>query len=159
MKKILYLDMDGVLADFDAGIKKIDPEIDNYPKSIKSDIIDRIIKNDSQFFNNLLPIKDAIESVNNLFDIYDVYFLSTPMWSVPESFTGKRIWLEKMFGNKCKKRLILTHRKDLNIGDFLVDDRLKNGADKFSGELILFGSGSYTNWNKVFQYLISKANS
>ena len=75
MKKILYLDMDGVLADFDAGIKKIDPEIDNYPKSIKSDIIDRIIKNDSQFFNNLLPIKDAIESVNNLFDIYDVYFL------------------------------------------------------------------------------------
>ena len=36
----------------------------------------------------------------------------------------------------------------------LIDDREKNGADRFVGELILFGSEKFPNWNSVVNYLI-----
>ena len=54
------------------------------------------------------------------------------------------------------KRLILSHHKHLNIGHFLIDDRLHNGADQFNGELIRFGSGEFPDWKTVTQYLLSK---
>ena len=60
------------------------------------------------------------------------------------------------FGNKARKRLILTHRKDLNIGDFLVDDRTKNGAGEFKGELIQFGIDKFPDWAAVKKYLMEK---
>ena len=35
--------------------------------------------------------------------------------------------------------MIITHRKDLLIGEYLIDDRLANGAEHFRGKLISFG--------------------
>jgi 5'(3')-deoxyribonucleotidase len=52
------------------------------------------------------------------------------------------------------KRLILTHHKNLNKGDFLIDDRPNNGACDFEGELILFGSAEFPNWKAVRDYLM-----
>ena len=54
------------------------------------------------------------------------------------------------------KRLILTHHKDLNHGDFLVDDRPNNGADRFEGEWIRFGSPEFPDWQAVLDYLRTK---
>ena len=54
------------------------------------------------------------------------------------------------------KRLILSHHKELNHGDYLIDDRLKNGADKFQGELIHFGSDKFPDWDAVVVYLSEK---
>jgi hypothetical protein len=42
----------------------------------------------------------------------------------------KRIWIERYFG-KLATNLILTQRKGLNIGEYLVDDRTWNGAGEF----------------------------
>jgi len=53
------------------------------------------------------------------------------------------LWVKKYLGTLAHKRLILTHHKNLNLGDYLIDDREKRGADKFQGELILFGSENY----------------
>jgi len=39
------------------------------------------------------------------------------------------------------------------MGDYLIDDRLKNGADKFQGELIYFGSDQFPDWKAVVVYL------
>jgi 5'(3')-deoxyribonucleotidase len=49
--------------------------------------------------------------------------------------------------------LILSHNKHLNHGDYLIDDRDKNGADKFTGELILFGGEKFPHWDSVIEYL------
>jgi 5'(3')-deoxyribonucleotidase len=54
------------------------------------------------------------------------------------------------------KRLIISHHKNLNKGNFLIDDRTKNGAADFEGELILFGSEKFPNWDEVKNYLIHK---
>jgi 5'(3')-deoxyribonucleotidase len=65
------------------------------------------------------------------------------MWEVPESFMDKRIWIERYFGKLATNRLILTQRKGLNIGEYLVDDRTWNGA----GELgKTFGTEKFPTW-------------
>ena len=51
---------------------------------------------------------------------------------------------------------MLTHRKDLLIGDYLIDDRPFNGAKEFTGEWIHFGSKGFENWDKVLLYIINK---
>jgi hypothetical protein len=38
-----------------------------------------------------------------------------------------------------------------------VDDRKKNGADRFAGELILFGEAPFLDWPAVVTYLRTRA--
>jgi len=45
-------------------------------------------------------------------------------------------------GKSARERLILSHHKRLNRGDFLADDRTRNGADRFEGRLLLFGGSA-----------------
>ena len=52
------------------------------------------------------------------------------------------------------KRLILSHHKHLNRGDYLIDDREKNGAKEFTGKLILFGGEKFPDWKSVVEYLV-----
>ena len=63
---------------------------------------------------------------------------------------------KKNLGNVAYKRLILSHHKNLNSGDFLIDDRTKNGAGEFGGEHIHFGTGKFPDWKIVVQYLQQK---
>ncbi len=154
MKKILYIDMDGVIADFYSAIKALDSRVGE--DFSNPELVDAICEANPRIFETLPPIKGAIDAVKSLHPWFDIYFLSTPMWNVPESFTGKRIWIDTHFGSMAHKRLILTHRKDLNKGHFLVDDRIKNGVDKFKGEHIHFGQGFFTEWVTVYKYLMNK---
>ena len=101
------------------------------------------------------PYEGAINAYHHLARFYDVYILSTAPWNNPSAWSDKLIWVRKWLGTDGYKRLILSHHKNLNKGDFLIDDRLKNGAENFSGELILFGSEQYPNWDSVVDYLIS----
>ena len=155
-KKILYIDLDGVVADFSGYINQVYPGLDMTDYEVNGPIVDAYCIANRDVFHNLLPITGAVDAVKKLFSLFDVYFLSTPMWDVPSSWEGKRVWVEKYFGEDIKKRLILTHRKDLNLGDYLIDDRTKNGAADFKGELILFGSEKYPSWGSVINYLIQK---
>lgn len=141
MKKILYIDLDGVVADYDAN-KKI---FDKHNWSTKT----------SFFFMSMKPIDGAIEAVREflLSKKYEVYFLSTAPWSNIESLSAKRWWIEHHFGHLAFKKLILTHNKGLLKGDYLIDDRTKNGVDKFEGEHIHFGQSKFSDWNKVLKYL------
>ena len=144
--KTLFIDMDGVIVDF---LQSIDnhPEKDNYKG--REDALPDV-------FLNALPLEHAIDSVGKLLDCgkYEVYIASTAPWATVESLTHKRIWIQKYFGDKLKKRLILTHRKDLLIGDYLIDDRLKNGAGEFKGELLHFGTAKYPDWKSVLEHLL-----
>jgi 5'(3')-deoxyribonucleotidase len=152
-KKILYLDMDGVIADFDKGIKFFDPDIQTGLFDTTQDKVDAICEANPDIFHNLPPIEGAIEATKELSKIFELYFLSTPMWNVPLSFAGKRIWLETHFGEMAEKKLILTHRKDLSIGHILVDDTLRNGVDGFKGIHVHFGTDKFPNWETTLKYL------
>ena len=70
------------------------------------------------------------------------------------ALNDKLNWVKNYLGFHAHKRLILSHHKHLNHGDYLIDDRKKNGADKFVGELILFGGDNFPDWNSVIKYLV-----
>lgn len=152
-KKILHIDMDGVLADFEGYIKSKVPGI-----TWEDSQVDNYCASNPRIFKDLPEIKDAILSVTILKAYYEIYFLSTPMWDLPYSYKDKRLWIHAKFGDWSKNRLILTKHKDLIIGDYLVDDRTANGADMFQGEHLHFGTELYPDWQTTLNSLITKYN-
>ncbi len=152
-KKILYVDLDGVVADFEHAVKLIEPGM-----VWEEDNVDRICKANVRIFRDLPEIPDSIEVIKELKEYYEIYFLSTPMKDIPESYMDKRIWLRNIFGEWVDRRLVLTHRKDLCIGDYLIDDRLKNGSENFKGFHIHIFQSPFETWEKVKDYLIKVHN-
>jgi 5'(3')-deoxyribonucleotidase len=147
MKK-LFFDMDGVLVDFQSGIDKLSDET----KQEYEGRLDEV----PGIFSLMDPMPGAIEAVHELSKYYDMYILSTAPWKNLTAWSDKIEWLTKHFGDLFKKRVILTHCKHLCDGDYLVDDRAKNGASEFPGEWVQFGSERYPDWEEVTRYLISE---
>ena len=145
MKKIIYIDMDGVLCDFNKAAEaslKAKPYI-KYPQMQYG------------FFADLEEIDKAIESVHFLMKqtIFDVYILTAPSIYNPLCYTEKRVWIEKHLGMELVKKLIISPHKGLNKGNYLIDDFASGkGQDKFEGKLLHFGSDTYPNWKAVIDY-------
>ena len=144
--KTLYVDMDNVLVNFQSGIDSLTEE---QRQKFKDDLDDV-----PRIFSNMEPIDGAIEAYEELTKHFDVYILSTAPWNNPSAWTDKLLWVQKYLGDSAHKRLILSHNKNLNIGDYLIDDRLANGANLFKGEHIYFGSDKFPDWESVCSYLL-----
>jgi 5'-nucleotidase len=148
MKKVVYVDMDNVLVDFKSGIDQLNEEV-----LLKYDgRLDEV----PDIFGLMQPMENAIESYIALTEHYDVYILSTSPWENESALIDKLRWVKKYLGKVAYKRLILSHHKNLNKGDYLIDDRIKNGAKEFEGEHIHFGQDQFPNWDSVLKYLLDQ---
>jgi 5'-nucleotidase len=154
-KKILYIDMDGVIVDFDSAFARLDPAV-----------LEEFHGNEDQIpglFALMTPIAGAIEAVTELTTVFDTYVLSTVPWHNNSGASQKIEWIQDHFGaeegSPLWKRVILSHHKHLNRGDFLIDDRPhRNGAREFeetnaAGQLIHFGSAEFPDWDTVLSHL------
>lgn len=146
--KRLFFDMDGVLVDFESGLEQVDA-------ATKSQYADRP-EDIPGLFSLMKPLPGTIEAVNLLAQHYDVFILSTAPWQNPSAWSDKLTWVVDHLGDVFYKRIFLTHRKDLCLGDYLIDDRSKHGASDFPGEWIQFGSEKYPDWDAVIAYLSQK---
>ena len=117
--------MDNVLVDFESGLAQVSDDV----KKEYEGRLDEI----PGLFGLMKPMPGAIEAMHELQKHYDLFILST----APCVF---------------HKRMVITHRKDLCQGDYLIDDRGKNGTSDFSGEWIEFGSEKFPDWNSVLTY-------
>lgn len=150
MKKIVYIDMDNVIVDFPTGIAKLDEKTRQQYKGNYDEV--------EGIFGLMEPMPKAIEAVHQLAEKYDIYVLSTSPWHNPSAWIDKIKWIHRYFGEDKNsvlyKRVILSHHKNLNQGDYLIDDRTANGADKFKGEHIHFGTEEFPDWENVLEYLL-----
>jgi len=146
VSKILYFDMDNVLVDFNSGIVQLTTEIQKEYEGRLDEV--------PGIFSLMKPLEGALEAYEILSEKFDAYLLSTAPWDNSSAWADKNEWVKKYLGKSAYKRLILSHNKHLNLGDYLIDDRTANGAGQFTGELILFGGSKFPNWNSVIQYLL-----
>lgn len=146
--------MDGVIADFKAFSDNIPlNELKKYDTLNENGIVKHNPDKYPNIFSKLKPIEGAIDAVKTLMKYYEVYILTSSPWDNNTAASEKIEWIKKYFGDLLKKRVIISHNKHLCIGDYLIDDTKRNGADKFIGEHIWFGH-DYKNWNEVLKYLI-----
>ena len=129
----IFIDMDGVISDFETAAET-EAVLRGVLKLSRPDLFVN--------YRALGVIDGAIEAVAKLNVDYDVFIASTPPWSRPEVWGHKREWIEEYFPYLARK-IILTHRKDLLIGDILIDDSRYRGQPDFQGEWFWFNK----NWN------------
>ena len=148
MKRV-YVDMDNVLVDFPSGVERIAP-------ALASEYAGRLDEVPG-IFALMQPMPAAVEAFAELARRFDTFVLSTAPWENPSAWSDKLQWVKRHLGQAAHKRLILTHHKDLNTGDFLIDDRTKNGVERFCGQHIHFGSERFPGWAAVLEYLLPLA--
>jgi 5'-nucleotidase len=144
-KKILYVDMDGVICDFYKPFLEELTETNPYPHSRVG------------FFIELEPMKDALESFRILQKYYDVWILTRPSAINIHCYDEKAKWVHKHLGIEVLDKTILCTDKSLLKGHFLVDDMTEHGQLDFEGEHIHFGTDKFKDWQVVTEYLIEKA--
>ena len=142
MKKTIFIDMDGVIANFakaaEEGGWKHRPD-----KHVN--------------FGELEVMPGAEEALRKLNQDFDIFIASTPPWDRPDMWGAKREWIAKHFPY-LKRKLILTHRKDLLIGDILIDDSRWRGQPDFKGAWLWFGTNQRClDWPSTLE-LIYKAH-
>lgn len=145
-KKVIYIDMDDTLCDYANAHQlslKLYPEI-QFPQSQPG------------FFHDLLPITGGIEAMEQLLasQRYDPFILTAPSVMNPLCYTEKRTWVEAHLGMDYVHRLIISPRKDLLKGDFLIDDYNEGkGQESFAGTVMHFGAEPFLDWKSVRQFL------
>jgi len=124
--------MDGVLANFEKAaaqhpdIKRPDLHLD---------------------FSKFEPMPGAIDAVKKIIAMgHDVFIATTPPWNNPDAWGQKRNWIEEHLP-QLKRKMFLTHRKDLLKGDILVDDSTYRGQYDFDGTFMHFGK--HFDWDMV----------
>lgn len=123
----IFVDQDGVLADFDGHMRR---------SGLTSDEIKRL----PGAYLAMAPIPGAIEGVKRLISKgHDVWVATKPPTAIPHAYADKVAWILKHLP-ELKRKIVLTHDKSLLRGDLLIDDRPHRArAFRFEGHTIIFG--------------------
>ena len=146
-KLTIYIDMDGVLADLQSAANSL---ADQFPTELGHHVKpDEVLD-----FSTFTPMPGAIDAVAALLDMgHDVYIASTPPWNNPDAWGQKRNWIEKHLPS-LRRKVILTHHKNLLKGDILIDDSTYRGQKDFEGEFMHFGQDGM-DWEYVVETIES----
>ena len=136
--KIIYVDMDGVISDFDKAAKEGGW---THRPDLKVN------------FRNLDLVPGAQDALLRLNNDFDIFIATTQPWSRPNVWGEKREWIEEHFP-WLKRKMVLTHRKDLLIGDILIDDSRWRGQPDFQGDWFWFNKDWKThNWAACLEWI------
>lgn len=156
MERIILVDMDDVIADFDRGFLDLyraqNPDqffvsLENrrnfrlkndYPKDLRP-LVEKVYFSKG-FFLNLPPVEGSLEALSELKkEAKNVYICTSPFTENPFCLSEKWGWVENYLGHDWIERLIITRDKTMVHGDMLIDDRPNiRGIMKPSWEHILY---------------------
>lgn len=140
-RKRIYIDMDDTICDYRTKYDDIKAIVPNcYPQSRPG------------FFLHLEPLPNAIESIKELNKHYDVWILTRPSVKNLHCYSEKAEWIKDYLGEEWLEKLIISPRKNLMIGDYLIDDAVGFGQELFIGKFLKFGSDKYPDWKSIMEY-------
>jgi 5'(3')-deoxyribonucleotidase len=136
----VFVDMDGVIVDFDAYMKAWNMTGDE-------------VKKKQGAYLEMPAIHGAIQAVRSLIGMgFEVWIATKPPTGVPYAYSDKAAWVMRELP-ELKRRIIITHDKGLlgDSGDFLCDDRPhKANCQQFKGVLLPFVDGFH--WPQALEY-------
>lgn len=136
--KLILIDQDGVLADFEQSVKSIWQNRYGVPLPLSKDrkhfYLHQELPHHAEnlnniyaepgFFENLPPISGAINALHELLDAgLDVRICTAPINAYRHCVSEKFAWVERHLGHEWIKRIILTKDKTWVRGDILIDDK------------------------------------
>ncbi len=98
------------------------------------------------------PAPSVAKAVRFLLEWYDVYFVAAPRPNDPGYAAEVQRWLFEAVGVPSFRHVVLTSRKDLLYGDYLIDGGTDGGSASFMGTSIDFGSDTFKTWEEVIDY-------
>lgn len=142
----VFLDMDGVIVDYDS-----------YAKAHPGQFVKYVVG----AYAEMQPIPGALAAVRSIIGMgFEVWLATKPPTGHAHAYAGKAAWVFEHLP-ELRRRLILTHDKGLLGGpqDYLVDDRPhKANCEKFAGTLFAFDHKSETfGWPALLQYLSARS--
>lgn len=143
-KRRVFVDMDGVLVDFDGYMQThgLTPEQ---------------TKNKPGAYLSMKPMPGAIEAMEKLMAMdVEVWIATKPPTGVALAYSDKVFWILNHLP-ELKEKIIITHDKGLLGGDqdHLIDDRPhKANCEHFTGTLISYVDGM--TWEHVLDRLASE---
>lgn len=131
MANRVFVDMDGVLVDFDS-------------YKLQHGLSADEVKRRPGAYLDMSPISRAIDAVRALAGMgFEVWIATKPPTGVPYAYSDKAAWILQHLP-ELKRRIIITHDKGLlgDALDFLCDDRPhKANCEQFAGTLVRFVNG------------------
>lgn len=130
-KRRVFVDMDGVIVDFDA-------------YKIANNMTGDEVKRTPGAYLAMPAIPGAVEAVRSVIGMgFDVWIATKPPTGVPYAYSDKAAWIMEHLP-ELKRKIIITHDKGLlgDARDFLCDDRPhKANCERFAGSLLRFVDG------------------
>lgn len=179
-QKIILVDMDGVLSDFEGEFlkrwrkqypdhlhiplkeRKLHALTEEYPKELTETV--RLIYREPGFFRSLPEIAGGKEALSRMEDMgHRVFICTSPVRYYENCVVEKYHWIAERFGYEWTKKIILTKDKTLVYGDFLIDDKPEHtGMIKPFWEHILYDAPynkhiktkrriTWANWNEILK--------
>ena len=100
-----------------------------------------------------IAVNSSVKGFHKLAGDYDAYIVADPSPNEPEAWRDTVMWVGKHLGVSAWGRLVAGGRKDLLMGDYLIDAHPeKSGVKDFLGTVLPFSSGPFKTWEDVLSY-------
>ncbi len=99
------------------------------------------------------PYGSAVKAFSALTRHYSPYILVSNSYNEPERLPLLLAWIESKIGVPAWNRVVIANKKDLVLGDYLIDrypERLSTGD--FMGTVLHFGEDPFKTWEEVLTY-------